>query len=149
MKEIINLLDKNLRYKSHEIQDGIIIISVKSKRKKIECPYCGAESKKTHSQNIRKFQDLPITGKKVTIVLERRKYICKNPECSYKTFAERFDFYDSMSRKTKRLSEEILRVSLTQSSVSASKYLRRGVVDVGKSTICNMLKKRNDIDGSE
>lgn len=115
MKEIIKLLDKKLRYKSHEIDGDSIKISVKSKRKKAECPYCGTETDKIHSRNIRKFQDLPITGKKVIIALERRKYICKNQGCTHKTFAETFDFYDSMSRKTKRLSEEILRVSLTQS----------------------------------
>jgi hypothetical protein len=39
------------------------------------------------------------------------------------------------------LQEEIMRTAMTQSSVSASRYLRKHVADVGKSTICNMIKK--------
>ena len=143
MKEIIKLLDENLKYISHEIAGKTIIIRVKSRRRKTRCPYCGEEAVRIHSQNKRRFQDLPIQGNKVVIELERRKFFCGNSECEYKTFAEAFDFYEPMSRKTKRLYEEILQVSLTQSSVSASKYLRRSVADVGKSTICDMLKKRS------
>ena len=137
------MLDENLKYMSHAILGNSIKIYVKSRRKKARCPYCGEESIKAHSQNQRKFQDLPIQGKKVIIELERRKYFCLNGECEYKTFAEAFDFYAPMSRKTKRLYDEILQVSLTQSSLSAAKYLKRSVADVGKSTICNMLKKKN------
>ena len=142
MKEIIKMLDENLAYTKQEIAGDKINIYVKSKRKIINCPYCGTESRKVHSKKNQKIQDLPITGKKVNIMLERRKIFCGNPECNHKTFAETFEFMGVKSRKTKHLQEEILRVSLTQSAVSASKYLRRSVADVGKSTICNMLKKR-------
>jgi ribosome biogenesis GTPase A len=83
-----------------------------------------------------------MAGKKVNIMLNRRKMFCWKPECGHKTFTEIFEFIEAKSRKTKRLQDEIMRVSLTQSSVSASKYLRRSVANVGKSTICNMLKKR-------
>jgi transposase len=86
-----------------------------------------------------------LQGKKVKIVLRRRKYFCPNTECVHKTFAERYRFFDGMARKTKRLESEILRVSLSQSSVSASEYLKYGVADAGKSTICNMLKKETPI----
>jgi len=40
MKELIKLLDDNLGYISHEIQDGEINIQVRSERKEAECPYC-------------------------------------------------------------------------------------------------------------
>jgi len=86
-------------------------------------------------------QDLPIQGKKVWLHLKNKKYFCVNAECGQKTFAEQFEFYEPNSVRTKRLQEEILIVSLTQSSISASKYLRNSVADVGKSTICDMLKK--------
>ena len=142
MKEIIKMLDVNLVYINEEIVGDTINIYVKSKRKIIKCAYCGAESRKVHSRKMQKIQDLPIAGKKVNIMLERRKIFCGNAKCSHKTFTETFEFMGVKSRKTKRLQEEILRVSLTQSAVSASKYLKRSVANVGKSTICNMLKKR-------
>lgn len=149
MKEMIKMLDKNLEYKRYEVVGETINIYVESIIHKVKCPNCGEESGKVHSRKIRKIQDLPMSGKKVNIMLERRKIFCGNRECRCKTFTETFEFIETKSRKTKRLQEEILRVSLTQSSVAASKYLRRSVADVGKSTICNMLKKRENDAGYE
>jgi len=34
-------------------------------------------------------------------------------------------------------------MSINCSSVAASKALKENVVDIGKSTVCNLLKKRN------
>ena len=144
MEELIRLLDEQLQYDGHEINGNEIDIRVSSKNTEAVCPYCGALSKKVHSHANRTIRDLPIQGKKVKLVLEVNKYFCKNPDCSRKTFAERFKFFEPNATRTNRLQEEILRVALTQSSVAASKYLRASVTDVGKSTICSMLKKGRD-----
>lgn len=144
MEELIKILDENLEYKTHVIEKDDVYIYVKSRKKEAVCPYCRKESDKIHLKYERKIQDLPIQGKKVTIYLEQNNYFCHNPECRHKTFAERYLFFDAKARKTKRLQAEILRVSLNQSSVSASKYLRASVANVGKSTICNLLKKKRE-----
>lgn len=149
MNDIIKMLDENLAYMRHEISGNTITIYAESKREAAKCPDCGEESTKVHSQKARKIQDLPIAGKKVNIMLARRKIFCEKSECRQRTFTETFEFMAAKSRKTKRLQEEILRVALTQSSVSASKYLRGSVADVGKSTICNMLKKRGGNKGNQ
>ena len=141
MRELVRMLTPDLKYIKHEIHEDTIFIHVKSKRKDAHCPYCGKLSNKVHSKYIRKLQDLPIQGKKVKLLMIRNKYFCKNVECSKGTFAEKFDFFGDKSTMTNRLEEEILRVSLTQSSVSASRYLKAGTADVSKSTICNLLKK--------
>jgi len=141
LKDIVVLPDEGLRYISHEIDGETIMIRVEAIAEHAVCPYCGETSVKIHSRYVRKLSDLPIQGKKVKLFLHNKKYFCANPNCAHKTFAEQFSFFDPKSTKTKRLWEEILRVSLTQSSLSASKYLRNSVVDVGKSTICNLLKK--------
>lgn len=133
--------DERLSYVSHESNETDIQIHVKSVSTEARCPYCKKKSSKVHSHYIRKIQDLPIQGKKVKLVINNKKYFCVNKECQYKTFAEAFSFFDPKATKTKRLQEEIIRVSLTQSSLSAEKYLRESVADVGKSTICNLLKK--------
>lgn len=142
MQGIVEMLDEHLQYIEHTLEDGKIIIRVTSKKPSGCCLYCGAESSAVHSVYERKVHDLPIQGKKVTLLISRRKFFCMNKECAKKTFAEQFEFFNGSERKTIRLQEAILEVSLTQSSVSASKYLRKNVADVGKSTICNLLKKR-------
>ena len=142
MQDLITELEKELRYLRHEIQDGRIVVEVESIRERVACPYCGKISEKVHSQYERKLQDLPMSGKKVRIVLRNKKYYCANEGCAHKTFAEGYEFFERRATKTKRLQKEIERVSLTQSSVSAARYLRGSVAEVGKSTICALIKKR-------
>lgn len=142
MDEFIKLLDKKLRYIRHELIDDSFYIYVESEPEEALCPFCKTSSIRVHSVYQRTFQDLPIQGKKVIIILTKRKLFCDNPECSYTTFAERYAFIAEKAKKTKRLEDAIVRLSLNCSSVAASEILRKSVVDVGKSTICTLLKKR-------
>ena len=142
MDEFIKGLDPHLDYLEHKITDDEVIIYVASNRKECRCPYCGSTSMRVHSCYEKSFQDLPIMGKKTKMIMENRKFFCDNPDCGFTTFAERFDFLAQKGKKTKRLIEKIVDVSLNTSSINASRTLKDGIADVGKSTICNLLKKR-------
>ena len=143
MREIIELLDENLVYHDHHVYSDYIDVSVHSNRQSVSCPLCGQSSSRIHSRYHRSFHDLPIQGKEVRIHLINRKYFCLNLECPQKIFAESFDFLQPNSKKTNRLLDKILNTSLEVSSVTASRLLRDDSVKVGKSTICNMLKKNH------
>lgn len=142
MDEIIKLLDENLDYVSHKIIGDTIFINVVSNREEVICPYCGNPSSKAHSHYKRSFQDLPIQGKKVRVILNNRKMFCCNLDCNHTTFAESFDFLKFKATKTKRLENEIINISMNVSSLTATNILRNSVANVGKSTICNLFKKR-------
>jgi len=77
--------------------------------------------KKVHSRYEKSFQDLPIQGKKTTIVVIRRKMFCESIECKKKTFAEPLDFVEPKFKRTTRLEKEILNISLSMSPVQATK----------------------------
>ncbi len=143
MEDLIKLLDENLEVDTYEVIDDEIFIYTKSIRTEATCPYCGHSSSKVHSFYTREFNDLPVLGKKSNIILKNRKFFCNNSDCKYKTFAETFDFLGFKAKKTKRLEEYIINVSQNTSSLAAEKMLKKNVVQVGKSSICNMLKKRN------
>jgi len=143
MEELVKMLDEDIEYIEHEIIDKTIYIQVKSIRESAFCPYCGTESTRVHSRYERRFKDLPIQGKKVEIVLKNLKYFCGNPDCTHKTFAESFACFPFKGKRSNRLTEEIVRISMEVSSVTASALLSKGVAKVGKSTICNLLKKQN------
>ena len=145
MEELITLLDKNLVCTNIDISAEFIRFSVTSTRKECICPSCQHASSRVHSHYNRSFQDLPIQDKKVVITLLNRKMFCDNASCHRTTFAETFSFLDNKAKKTRRLKETILEVSLTQSSVSAAAYLSQHVVDVKKSTICNYQKKKRAV----
>jgi transposase len=142
MEELIKLLDKDLEYVSHEINDDIMHIYVVSARSEATCPYCGRASNRVHSHYERGFLDLPIQGKKVEIIVRNRKLRCDNPKCRHGTFAESFDCLPFKGKRSLRLTDEIVKVALEVSSVKASAMLKKGVADVGKSTVCALLKKR-------
>lgn len=149
MDEFIKELDPGLDYIGHEINGDSLQIYVQSNREDAVCPYCGQMSGKVHSVYERSFQDLPVMGKKTTIVIRNRKFFCGNPECSRKTFAERFEFLSRNGKKTQRLIDKIIDISLNTSSVAAADILCGGIANVKKSTICNLLKKRYTDSGEE
>ena len=137
----IKLLDKNLECINCRVKDTKIIITAKSIRKEVVCPYCGVISSKIHSVYQREIQDIPMQDKQTILLLNTRKMFCVNKECSKKTFSERFDFLSSNGKKTKRLIDKILVTSTKLSSVNASALLKVSAVQVSKSGICDLLKK--------
>ena len=142
MEEFVRLLDERLDYIRHEIVGDTVYIYVESNREEPVCPYCGTPSTRKHSVYERSFQDLPIMGKKTKIILENRKMFCVNPDCPHTTFAETFDFLPPKGKKSRRLLDKIVDISLNVSSLAAAELWKDGIADVGKSTICNLLKKR-------
>ena len=146
MKDIIEILDENLKYIEHQIDGDYIEVIVESRRDEVSCPDCRTLSSRIHSTYSRSFQDLPIQGKKVYIKIDNRKYFCDEQNCSNTTFAESFDCVKPKAKKSERLKNEIIKISVEISSNAASKILSEGVVDISKSTICDMLKKNNEND---
>ena len=102
---VIKSLDSALECIEIQIDERQIIMEMESTRDVLECPYCGDESAKLHSKYQRRVQDLPVQGKQVMMVLSTRKLFCQNPQCTHKTFSEKFDFVASRGKKTKRLEE--------------------------------------------
>ena len=141
MDELVKTVDPHFEYESHSIDGSVMRLYVRSTRKEANCPYCGAVSDRVHSVYFRKFRDLPIQDKKVEIVISNRKFFCPNLECEHKTFAEAFECLPKMGRRSKRLTETIVNTATNLSSITASKTLKKCTADVGKSTICRLLKK--------
>ncbi|WP_349948567.1 transposase family protein [Lacrimispora sp. BS-2] len=139
--KIIKLLDSSLECIDCKIKDDKIILHIYSTKQKLICPYCGNASSKIHSVYQRELQDIPLHEKQTILLLDTRKVYCDNPECSHKTFSERFDFVVPNGKKTKRLVEKILVTSVKLSSVSASSLLKADYVKTSKSSICDLIKK--------
>lgn len=140
-QELITLLDCSLKCIDCRLKRDKIIIEANSDKQQVKCPYCGCNSSKIHSLYQRKIQAIPLHNKQTIILLNVRKMFCNNPECSHKTFSERFDFVSPKGRKTKRLIVKILITSSKLSSVSASTLLKADSIKASKSSICDLLKK--------
>lgn len=78
------------------------------------CPHCGRQTAYVHSYRIQKIKDLPMRLKDVTIVLNKRRYICK--ECN-KTFFEHYDFLPKYHQGTNRRNMGIIQSLSTNQSL--------------------------------
>lgn len=141
MEEFISALDPNYQLDKYHIKDNIAVFYISSKMKEVKCPYCGALSSKVHSSYEREIQDLPMQNRKVVLLVKTRKMFCSNCQCEKKTFSERHMFTQNNGKKTARLIQNILYTSTQLSSVNAAKIMKSNSIEVGKSSICSLLKK--------
>jgi len=80
------------------------------------CPHCGSISKLVrYGKRVQRFRDLPFHVKPVSIVVQRRRYLCK--DCG-KTFLEPLPDMDAHHRATNRLVARIRRAARRRSFVS-------------------------------
>lgn len=140
-QQLIKLLNNSLECINSKIKGNQVVMTIQSVKEKVSCPYCGYSSNRVHSTYVREIQDIPFLDRQTILLLSTRKMFCDNPECSFKTFSERFDFVTPKGKKTNRLIEKILVTSTKLSSVSAASLLKTGSVKVCKSSICDLLKK--------
>ena len=76
-----------------------ITLSVHTPVSPQRCPCCGKTTSYVHGYRTQKVKDLPMRLKNVTIILKKRRYICK--ECN-KTFFEKYSFLPKYHRGTNR-----------------------------------------------
>ena len=142
MEQIIKSLDSEIIYLNHKIIENKLMIYGKLERTQASCPYCKMGSSRVHSTYKRTFRDLPVSIYETVIVLTIQKFFCENENCRYTTFTFPLLFAKNHARKTKRLEDKILSLSLEISSKNASKQLKKEKIDISKSTICRMIKKK-------
>jgi transposase len=72
------------------------------------CPLCQQSSERIHGRYERTVADLPCGGRRVTLALTVRKFVCRTPQCPRKIFTERLPaLVRSYARMTNRLSEAL------------------------------------------
>ena len=86
------------------------------------CPHCGALSPQLtgHGRKKQTFQDMLIHGKRVEILVDRRRYICQ--ECG-STFLEQLVDMDEKRNVTKRLLHYIQSKSITNTFTSVAREI--------------------------
>ena len=131
MKDFITALDPNYQLDKYHIKNNVAVFYISSKMSEVKCPYCGTLSSKVHSSYEREIQDLPMQNRKVILLVKTRKMFCS--ECH--------PFVENNGKKTRRLVQNILFTSAQLSSVNAAKILKSNSIEVGKSSICSLLKK--------
>ena len=148
------MLDKLLFGENYPIykvdeSDNKIILHIKSKLHKCECPHCHQISNFYHSTYVRKIQDTPIHNIETWLYVSTYKYYCLNPNCTCKIFVETLPFAKFSQVKTNALISFILGISIFLSNSSASLILSLIGVKVSADTIKNIYDNIKIIDNPD
>lgn len=125
-------------------EDSELIFHWVSQTEKTACPECNTIShRQAKLYDIRRIQDLPMSGMAVYHNLRISRYWCGNPQCAVKMFAEQFlEIADKDSRFTCRLKTIAINIAIESSCLAASKRLKLMGAKMSKDTVNRAVKKK-------
>jgi len=106
------------------------------------CPSCYQASNQVHSYYTRSPQDLPISGRRVQLVLRVRRFRCPNAQCSRQTFAERLPQVPVWARQTSRLGAIVESIAVVLSGQAGSRLAAQLAMPVSADTLLRRAKKK-------
>jgi hypothetical protein len=138
----VSLQDENLQgvalqpmlpftFAGFEIQDVVrnedsLTITARAVLPTSVCPSCQNVSRRIHSYYIRRPHDLPISGQRVELVLQVRRFRCLSQQCPCKIFAERIPVLPVFARQTGQLGTILHSIAIVLSGQAGSR-LRRSI----------------------
>ncbi|MCH4163500.1 MAG: transposase family protein [Lentilactobacillus diolivorans] len=109
---------------------------------KAVCPACHHASTTINARHLRKIQGLPIANRTVWLILKTCQFACLNPRCDCHFFMAPLSFMTAQAQRTNRLNALILRTVAQRSSTATAALLQSTGIQVHKSAICNLFKKK-------
>jgi len=106
------------------------------------CPYCGIISRKIHSYYQRQPQDLPCQGVQVRLQLRAKRFRCANPQCTHRTFAERFSTLVGWhQQRTLRLDDLLEAIAFQLGGETGARCLRALAIDLSGDTLLRVMRR--------
>ena len=106
------------------------------------CPACGTPSQSRHSTYLRRLQDLPSQGTRVTVQIRTARLRCRNPCCDRQVFAEPLPgVAEPRLRRTRRLFNLALLLGHNAGGRPAERVLARLGMPVSDDTVLRYLRR--------
>jgi transposase len=120
------------------------MVAVRSAQAQGRCPCCGAQSRRVQSRYQRRASDLPISGRRVDLLITVRRFRCDGVLCGRRIFAERFgdEVLAPRSRRTGRLELIVHHLGLALGGRPAASFARRVMVPVSNDTLLRVVRRR-------
>lgn len=132
-----------LKVEEIEIDESQVAMKVSSTHAAVACPYCGAESSKVNTSYYRApATDLPCAGYRMVLQMKMRSFFCKNEDCGYQTFAERFpEIVAPYPRRTERLAANQREVALAVGGEVGARLLTMLGMGVSPDTLIRLVRQ--------
>jgi transposase len=122
---------------------GVIEMQLRACRSDAVCPSCSRSSQRVHSRYVRVLGDLPWEGLPVRIILEARRFFCREPGCARRIFAEPLSgTVGRYARRSVRLSEALHWVTLSLGGEAGARLAGKLGLLVSGSSLLRHLRRR-------
>src|SRR5258708_7360210 len=102
----------NVQVEGVEIAEEITL-TLRTTSPTASCPSCGTASSRIQSRYTRTLRDLPSVGRPIRLIMQVRRFFCKNRTCVQKIFVERLpDLCRPHAQRTKRLQKALCKLGL-------------------------------------
>ena len=90
--------------KKIESDKDTVTLHIEMERQEQSCPECGSLTDAVHDYRLQKVKEVSILGKETTLILRKRRYVCKT---CHKRFLEKNHMLSKYARMTTRLVQHI------------------------------------------
>ena len=104
------------------------------------CPCCRKRTSSVHSYRLRKIQCTEWLGRHTTLILQTRHFVCTNPKCERKIFAESLMMTHPYGRHTYEVENRIRHEALEQTARKASETLAMQHIQISASACIRVLR---------
>jgi transposase len=109
------------------------------------CPGCGRSSARVHGRYRRNLADLTAGGHQVVILLTVRLFVCQQPDCPVRRFAEQITgLTGRYARRSQALRGVLEQIGLALAGRAAARLCRQLSLDVSRSSILRLIRALPD-----
>jgi transposase len=135
-------------FEIQQVSCGQTTLTIRARSISLEavCPSCEQLSPRVHSYYTRSPADLPVSGQRVQLILQVRRFRCQNRLCQQQTFVERVpDVVPVQARRTTRLGIMLDLVATAMSGRAGSLLATRMGMAVSADTLARRAKRAGSI----
>jgi transposase len=138
------LLPEDASLAVQDIQVGeTLTVRLSSTASEGTCSGCGRTSTRLHSRYSRTLSDLPVSGRRVRLVLQVRRFFCPNSACPLKTFAERFpELTRPHAQRTLRLQHTLEHLGLALGGEAGARQGQQFGFSVSADSLLRLIRQR-------
>src|SRR5450755_1941505 len=119
-----------------------ITLNLRTTSPTASCPSCGTASSRIQSRYTRTLHDLPSVGRPLCLIIQARRFFCKNRTCAQKIFVERLpDLCHPHAQRTKRLQNALSELGLKMGGQAGADCGSELGISGSRDTILRLIRK--------
>jgi len=126
------------------ILDETLTVVIRSTEGSATCTSCGTTATHLHSRYQRRLSDVPVSGYLVKLLVEVRRFFCRNCSCPRKTFAEAFlPLAKRFAQRTNRLQAALQDLGLALGAEAGARLGAQLGFPASPSSLLRLLRRVN------